>query len=186
MTHTQPHKTIVLLSGWAGSGKDAAASLLVEEMNFQRIAFADILKEDVSASYGIPLSSFHDLHEKDRVVPGMSVTPRQLLINHARSVRSTDPDVYSRSVADIIQTSLQNRFVVSDWRFKAEYDVLRAHEDLTIVRGRIHRPEIAVSDDPTEHDLDDAPFDFTIVNDGCISDLRDWLKAVIRPYLVDA
>jgi hypothetical protein len=31
---------ILMLSGWAGSGKDAAAALLLEEMGFIRFAFA--------------------------------------------------------------------------------------------------------------------------------------------------
>ena len=37
---------IIMLSGWAGSGKDAAASLLLEEMDCVRFAFADSLKLD--------------------------------------------------------------------------------------------------------------------------------------------
>ena len=35
---------IIMVSGWAGSGKDAAASILMDELGFQRLAFADISK----------------------------------------------------------------------------------------------------------------------------------------------
>jgi len=174
-------KTIVLLSGWAGSGKDSAATLLIEEMSFQRLAFADLLKEDVSAKSGIPLDFFHDSQEKDKIVPGLDVTPRQLLLAHAHVMRSLDPDIYSRELVDIISDSHHNRFVVSDWRYKSEYEAIRA-QGVTVVRGRIQRPGLTVSDDSSEHDLDDESFDFTIVNDGCVSDLRNALKAAVRPY----
>jgi len=180
---TMAHKMVVLLSGWAGSGKDAAAALLVEEMNFMRIAFADLLKADVSEKSGIPLSAFHDPVTKDRPVAGLcQVTPRQLLLAHARVVRSLDPDIYSRSLVDTVRESEHGRFVVSDWRYKREYAVLRERlgPDALIVRGRILRPGLAVSEDPSEHDLDDETVDFTIMNDGCISDLRDLLKHEIR------
>ena len=178
--------TIVLLSGWAGSGKDSAANLLVEEMNFIRLAFADLLKEDVSEKSGIPLSAFHDPAEKDKPIQGLhKVTPRQLLLAHALVVRAADPDIYSRGVATIVQSCNHGRFIVSDWRYKREYDVL--HEKLGpnvhIIRGRIQRPGLIVSDDPSEHDLDGETFDFTVTNDGCISDLRDRLKAAVRFHL---
>ncbi len=177
---------IVLLSGWSGSGKDAAATLLTEEMNFTRLAFADLLKEDVSEKSGIPLSAFHDPAEKDTPINHMfPVTPRQLLLAHALRVRATDPDIYSRGVSELILALDHDRFIVSDWRYKREYEVLceKLGPDANIVRGRIQRPGITVSDDPSEHDLDDESFDFTIANDGCISDLRDRLKSVIRLML---
>jgi len=180
------NKTIILLSGWAGSGKDAAASLLIEEMNFTRIAFADVLKEDVSETYGIPLSALHDPAEKDKPIPGMyRVTPRHLMLARALVVKTADPDIYSRGVAECIQSCSHGRFVVSDWRYKREYEVLRENLDpgTPIVRGRIQRPGLIVSDDPSEHDLDGETVDFTITNDGCISDLRDRLKAAIRFHL---
>jgi len=89
---------VILLSGWSGSGKDAAANLLVDEMNFIRLALADMLKLVVSQSTGIPLNYFHDRDLKDTVAPGYHVTPRQLLLEHAVIARSTDPDIYSRLI----------------------------------------------------------------------------------------
>ena len=178
--------TIVLLSGWAGSGKDAAASLLTDEMNFTRLAFADLLKEDVSEKSGIPLSAFHDPAEKDKPIQHMyHVTPRQLLLAHALTVKANDPDIYSRKVASLVLALGHGRFIVSDWRYKREYEVLREKlgPDACIIRGRINRPGIAVLNDPSEHDLDDESFDFTVTNDGCISDLRDRLKAAVRFHL---
>jgi len=173
---------IVLLSGWAGSGKDAAASLLVEEMQFDRVAFADALKEDVSRATSIPIHYFNEVSYKDTPLQGIRKTPRDLLLEHALAARAEDPDIYSRRIAARIRplSSALQHIVVSDWRYTREYEFMKKNLDAHIVRGRILRSLITPSSDPSEHDLDNEIFDFTIVNDGCISDLRDALKHVIR------
>lgn len=178
-------KLVLLLSGWAGSGKDAAAELLVDEMNFERIAFADSLKEDVSKLSCLPIHFFHETCYKDTPIHG--TTPRDLLLRHALTVREVDPDVYSRHVASQICQHVGDRIVVSDWRYKREYNYLREILDpsILLLRGRIQRPGITPSTDPSEHDLENELFDFTIQNVGCISDLRDSLKSIMRqkiPY----
>ena len=62
-------KQILLLSGYARSGKDSAANLLEEEHGYRRFAFADALKEMVSTLTGIPVALFHS-QQKDSVIPG--------------------------------------------------------------------------------------------------------------------
>jgi len=174
--------TILLFSGWAGSGKDAAAALLVEEMGFERLAFADGLKEDVSRLHGIPLHVFHDRCVKDRVIEGSTKSPRDLLLEHALMIRATDPDAYSRRVASHILNGPGHRFVVSDWRYKREYEHLHTTlgSAVRILRARIQRSGITPTEDPSEHDLKGESFDVVIQNDGCISDLRDGLKTLLR------
>lgn len=173
---------VLLLSGWAGSGKDAAATLLVEEMGFERLAFADGLKEDVSRLFGIPLHIFHDRCAKDRVLEGSTKSPRDLLLEHALTIRATDPDAYSRRVATQILSGPGNRFVISDWRYKRECEHLHTilGSNVRVLRCRILRSAITPSSDPSEHDLKGESFDYVIQNDGCISDLRDALKALMR------
>jgi hypothetical protein len=172
---------VILLSGWAGSGKDSAAELLVEEMAFVRVAFADMLKEEVSTAYRLPLAVFHNAF-KDRHIDALNATPRQLLVQHAADRKRKDPDVYSRAVVSRIAET-QGRVVVSDWRYRHEYAFLKEQlPNVHIVRGRILRSSVSPHEDPSEHDLDDEPMDFTVINDGCISDLRDAIKAAVRPY----
>jgi hypothetical protein len=166
---------IILLSGWAGSGKDAAA-LLLEEMNFIRLAFADGLKAEVAAATGIPLDTFHDHRLKDTLLPG-GKTPRQLLIEHAATIRATDPDVYTRRVMSNI--NLLHNYVISDWRYPREEELLTTAFGQNVMRIRINR-SIVQMDDPTEHALDDATFDRVIQNDGSISELRDTLRAIVH------
>ena len=185
---TQP--IVVLLSGWAGSGKDAAAALMIEEMGFSRAAFADALKEDVAWRTNMPHSLFCEHHLKDRSLAEpcalypTAKTPRDLLLQHAAHMRQADPDVYSRSVVATISGIYYPRIVISDWRYQREYDyICKELRSAKILCCRITRPGIEPSDHPTEHDLDAFPMDIIIKNDGCISSLRDSLKNVLRPFL---
>ncbi len=187
-------KQILLLSGYAGSGKDAAASLLIDECGFQRFAFADALKDLVATRTGIPVTIFHS-SQKDTVIPSSSKyhpkTYRDLLLEVAKEERVKDLDVFSRIVAEQIRESevpglgmgLINRFVISDWRYKREESFLRSALDpatYQIVRVRIKRSSVTPSADPTEHDLDDERMDTVIQNDGSISDLRDAVHSAFR------
>jgi hypothetical protein len=174
---------VIMLAGWAGSGKDCAAALLAEEFGFQRFAFADALKADVSRSTGIPLECLHSA-QKDRPLPEpckaypTAKTPRDVLIQHALVRRAADPDIYSRGVATEIQEATGRRFVVSDWRYLREHEVVAAElgEFFQIFRVRIARPGIRQSTEPSEHDLDGLAMDYVIHNDGSISDLRHAVK----------
>lgn len=186
-----PPFVIVMLSGWAGSGKDAAAALLAEEHQFIRVAFADALKVDVSEATGLPVTLFHSW-AKDSPLPEpidafpQAQTPRDLLLAHALEQRALNPDIFSQRIIDHIREHqrYQDRFVVSDWRYQREYDhMMEEFPAASIVRVRVTRKGVTQTDDPTEHDLDGAPIDLTIANDGCISDLRDALRHGLRPWL---
>jgi hypothetical protein len=174
---------VVLVSGWAGAGKDCAAALLVEECGFQRVAFADALKEDVAKVTGMPLDWFYSA-QKDRPLERPCAaypnakTPRDILLQHALVRRAADPDVYSKGVAATIMETPGVRFVVSDWRYQREHDVLAAElgEFYHIFRIRIERPGVVQSADPSEHDLDGVAMDYVITNNGTISDLRHAVK----------
>ena len=50
---------IIGLTGYKGSGKDTAASHLVEKYGFTRVAFADKLKKSAAACFGRCCSTRH-------------------------------------------------------------------------------------------------------------------------------
>jgi hypothetical protein len=190
MFHQQTKPLIVLLSGWAGSGKDAAAALMVEEMCFIRHAFADSLKHDVATRTGIPVATFHS-HAKNRSLADphpdypTAITPRDLLIQHAATMRLTNPNIYAEHVAAGILATNDLRHVISDWRYPNEYQHITevVGATATVLRGRIERASVTALDDSTEHFLDTEPMDFIIQNDGSISDLRDSIKNILYKYM---
>jgi hypothetical protein len=180
---------ILMLSGWAGCGKDAAAALLTEEMDFRRYAFADAIKEICSHKYDIPLLRFHSSfkdHVLERHVAAWPAakTPRDILIAYGAAARAKDNAVFARHVAAAIKHDGHDRIVISDWRFPVELEYLQtALPTAQILTAHITRPGITQRDDSTEHQLDGMATDLMIANDGCISDLRDTLKTTLRPYL---
>jgi hypothetical protein len=181
---------ILLLSGWAGSGKDAAAALLAEELGFARYSFAAALKDDASAETGIPLTDFQELHTKDAALSEpcyafpRAKTPREVLLEYAARIRGYDPDVYARTMVQGIEREDVTRIVVSDWRLKSERDYIVKHlPQMRVITVRITRTGVTPRAEAIEHELDEFPFDLRIQNDGCISDLRDALRSVLRPYL---
>lgn len=181
----QPTRTILMLAGWSGCGKDAAASLMVEEMGFQRFAFADAVKQECAILYGLPVDRFY--LSKDRPLERhihrypTARTPRELLLLHALDERAKDDTIYARMVVNDIRDSEADRIVISDWRYRVELDTMRsAFPDARIVTVRIQRPGIQQSTHPSEHELDTMIPRFTLRNDGTISDLRDALKALLR------
>jgi hypothetical protein len=193
--NTMPVQTpllVVMLSGWAGSGKDTAAALLADELDFERRAFADALKEDVAALTGIPVGVFHSARKNAPLVEPVAAfpgahTPRDCLIACAAAVRAEDPDTYPNIVAEQIKNRncIGKRFAITDWRYANEYAAFKRllPATATILRVRIERPGMTPLADPSEHNLDDATFDAVVQNDGSISDLRDKIKAVVHPYL---
>ena len=177
-------KQILLLSGYARSGKDSVANLLEEEMGYRRFAFADALKEMVSTLTGIPVALFHS-QQKDSVIPGpsSSKTYRDLLIEVADQKRAIDPDIFSRFVGTQIVESGASYVVISDWRYRREESFLRSFLDQTLYqirRARVVRSTVIPSEKPIEHDLDGEPMDLIIPNNGSISDLRDAVHTIMR------
>jgi hypothetical protein len=192
MFHSQTKPLIVFLSGWAGSGKDAAAALMVEEMGFQRHAFADSLKHDVATRTGIPVATFHCHHTKNKPLTtplpaeySTAQSPRDLLIQHAAAMRATNPNVYAEAVAASILLNHGLRHVISDWRYPNEFEHIRdtLGPTFTLVRIRIERGSVTPSADPTEHYLDEVAMDTVIHNDGSISELRDAIRGALYGYM---
>jgi hypothetical protein len=186
-------RLIVMLSGYARSGKDTAAALLVEEYGFQRLAFADPLKQDVSRRTGLPLEYFTTARKDEPLPPDAlhpdfptAKTPRDMLIQHAAAERSRDNHIYARYVRDAIAESPPySRIVITDWRYRSEASVIAELIDAAnyVVYVRITRPDVSPSHDPSEHDLDSYPIDIRIMNSGGLRDLRQFLTTSLRPYL---
>jgi hypothetical protein len=170
--------TILLLSGWAGSGKDAVAAILVRNHRFRRVAFADALKQDAATRTGIPLNDFHTAAKNEPLkhpVPAFPTarTPRDVILQLALQMRAENPDIYSDTVIAEIAESDGVRFVVADWRYKREYTRIcdMCPSSTKVLRVRIVRPGIIPSEDPSEHDLDTEPMDIIIQNTGTLEEL---------------
>jgi hypothetical protein len=67
-------RTVVAISGWAGSGKDTAAEYLIKDRNFERISFAGPLKDICADLFNVDRAWFDIPSKKE--VPLVPVKPQ--------------------------------------------------------------------------------------------------------------
>ena len=167
----------MLLSGWAGSGKDTVADYLVTNNGFKRIAFGDFLKRDVAKQTGIPLELFYNRETKESL--------RELLLIHARKARALDKDVYAKqAVTEINELPSNQSVVISDWRYRRELEYLKGAlgTDNVIRTVRVERPGLLTSADETEHDLDRFQFDHVLENTATVAVLHSKVARLVRCF----
>lgn len=182
---------IIGLAGAARSGKDTVAGIMREHHGFSHVAFAD------------PLRNF--LEAQDPFVKHNKVPVYTRLSNVLRKYgwQGYKSSPYSDDVRALIQrtgteagrdkvdkniwinATIMNMpkgdVVVSDCRFPDEVHILRAGQAKII---RIIRPEAGLPGEHGTHSseqvLPDELFDFTIVNDGTIDDLKMKVNEILK------
>jgi hypothetical protein len=126
---------IIGFSGLPRSGKDTAAECLQKEFLFSRIAFADPMKDGLSAMFRIPRWWFDDRDKKASLVPGMRITVRELMRHFGTDVMQGAfghrvwVDVAYRRLQEITSAPgpLAPGVVFSDVRFEHEASMVRNH-----------------------------------------------------------
>ena len=156
---------IIWISGYAGAGKDTMASILCKKYDFQRVAFADSLKDIVAGKYGFDRALCDSPEGKNSVVGSVGKTVRELLIKDSAEAKKANINIFASFVLDTIQATKQKRFVISDWRYPHEYNYLTYNlPDAEHICIRITRPGLHSLADPSEHALDDWKFETEIIN----------------------
>lgn len=194
---------VILLSGWARSGKDTVAEYLEHEYGYEQLSLAAPLKDATSEKYGVPRSWFDDNNRKDKPLFGVPVvpsdantralqymfreslgtneegdlfwTPRALLILEGSVARSVNPNHWTAQLLAGIADAPGN-YVVSDVRFPNEINLLQERLGMENVNTvRIHRFLTNPSTDASETSLDGYLFDTVLDNTGDLEDLYDIL-----------
>ncbi|MFI7678543.1 hypothetical protein [Actinophytocola sp. NPDC049390] len=176
---------IVGLTGKKRSGKDTAATALVEQRGFVRVGFADAVKDlalrvnpqilNAPGPYGrLSWAVKHYGWEMTKNTPEV----RRFLQELGIGVRDIEDDFWlSAWTRALVRKHPQaQHVVVPDVRFANEAEALRSD---FWVRGdalliRIERPDLADDGDRhvSETEMDRIEPDLTIVNDGTAADLR--------------
>ncbi|HEY0819773.1 MAG TPA: hypothetical protein VGD46_13400 [Rhizobacter sp.] len=171
---------VVGLTGLARSGKDTAASVLVEEFGFRRLAFADALKEGCAAMLGLPL---HRMYEGDResILPEWGFSIRDFLQRMGTECVRTQfgADFWIKAVCQRIASKVEQgnlRFVISDARFDNEAQWVLSHATSHVVR--VVRPGIAKMDHASERGISDTLVTATLGN----TEGLDAFKDVVRHW----
>jgi len=185
---------IIGLSGYARSGKDEAAKVLVEHYGFRRVAFADKLREclyELNPIVGISmwdraepefiLDMPTDTHPKVQDVidyygwDGYKETafgPEIRRLLQRLGTEAGRKTLWDSIWVDAAFAGLEGEDVcVPDCRFENEYEAIKS-------RGgevwRITRPGVGPANlHASETSLDSAEFDAVIENDGTLLDLKE-------------
>jgi phosphomevalonate kinase len=179
---------VLFLSGWSGAGKDTVAFLLQKRYGFQRLAFADPLKEIVARELCLPVNLLHTQEGKAmKLLSGETV--REVLIRRGQEIRAAakDPGFFAKCVADSILNDdrMPTGYVISDWRLMVEFETLTRHlgRGYTVLTARVYRQgqtKSPVASTYTEHGLDSIQFDITLENPG--TSLEALEKKIIQTF----
>ncbi len=204
---------VIGLMGTAGAGKDSTADVIVERamnsgIGADRFAFADRLRDEIAAAFGIDRRVLLDRTLKDKpleqlalrrctdagfvsyawelsTLPG--IRPRTLLQRWGDWRRMQDPDYFIYPVeARRVQAvfSAVGIMVVTDVRYQNEAAWVRRNGGLL---WRIVRPGLQIVDShSSEHSSKDIPADAAIVNDGDLDHLQKVAFDLFTPVLANA
>ena len=197
---------IIALSGFARSGKDEAAKVLVEELGFVRVAFADKLREVlyalnpiVSGSLMLPTNDVWVDEQLSKALATEGNIKVQDVI-HSYGWDGYKESQFGAEIRRLLQrlgteagrqtlwdsiwidaalTGLPEdaRVVVTDVRFPNEAQAIKDRDGIV---WRVERPGVGPANShPSETSLDDWPFDAWIGNTGTLDDFRE---AVVAGY----
>ena len=171
---------VIMLSGWMKSGKDTVGEYLCRKHGFRRLAFADALKDEVAACYGVDRGTLDTQEGKAAAWDASGRTIRDLLIWHGQARRALDQDYWCHKVVGAIRSSGGGDIVITDWRFPNEHEALSRQCECAVVQTwRIQRWSRPPKTDSTELALDATAFDQTIRNTASVADLYAQIDAVL-------
>lgn len=189
------------MHGKAGSGKNQVATYLSDHGTVT-LAFADKIKRLVREVYGFSEdqlwgdSELRNLPDEKYLEKGITLIPRDVLMeigtagrriyentwaNYAEKIikdlyiSSMPPYIlnYKYSCGVCSSSTVVSRVIVSDLRFKNEYDMIKNNNGITI---KVKRPGAGLTGEKAKHEseagLPDELFDYVIQNDGTLNDLE--------------
>lgn len=178
MSHITEPIALIGITGQAGTGKDTVADYLAGTHHFEVDAFAEPLRDMLTAlctGHGIDYALLFERASKEQPLPHIGISPRRLMQTLGTEWgRALDPQLWVKLAAvrlglhDLPNSSpVHDRIVLSDVRFAEEAAWIRSHG------GRIVRVTRAGAASVASHLSETQPIraDVTIANDGTIPEL---------------
>lgn len=182
-----PERCLIGLCGYARSGKDTAAEVLIKA-GFTRVAFADALKLDVLTALQRSAEIVNRANTGQstggiQVTTGLFRSPttkerfRPLLVEYGRAMRALSPGYWiDRLEADVHGV---DRVVVTDVRYQNEVSWVQENGGVVIY---LDRPGIGPANQEEHDSFSQIKQDFTVVNDGTIEELHQAVEQIVRDY----
>jgi dephospho-CoA kinase len=186
---------IIAICGAKRSGKDVLAEHLVKNYTYERVAFADSLKQAVKALFNFDDEQVRT-DKKDVIDETWGITPRSALQFFGTEVMQEKiqellPDIKRNFFANNLKNYITNAnadtmFVISDLRFLHEYEMLLKipnirKEDVVIIR--VVRPSNLDDASPDTHiserEYMKIPYDIVLLNDSTIANYIEKFEKIM-------
>lgn len=170
--HSQSSLPLIGITGRARSGKDTIGSYLLETYAYHRVSFAEPLRRFVCNLIGIDRRALDFV--KEDPVPWLGKSPRQMLqtMGTEWGRMLVNENIWVLVAMDEVRrvTQITGRpSVITDVRFDNEADAIRQRGGRII---HVARPDaVAVAAHASEAGVHKEHGDFTVINDGSLTDL---------------
>lgn len=173
---------IIGLAGYARSGKDEVAKILVKNYGYERVAFADSIKEFLLKVNPI-LENGKRLNEVTQefgwdIAKAQSET-RRLMQEVGVTARTLFGEDFWIGLA-LKKIGYNDRVVISDVRFRNEINAIHSLEGKVF---RVMREGVGpINSHISEKDIDGAYVNGYIPNNGTLQELEEYVDNIMRPY----
>lgn len=186
-----PRKPNIGLCGYMRAGKDTVADYLIREHGYQRMGFADALKEEVARGVGCTPADLLEEPLRTQVRPVLQVWGTEFR-------RAQDPDYWTEQVRKKIVKEARvggRRLVFNDVRFANEIALLREYGfvvvkidmsvddvvDYMVAQGAPRAVVLERLAHKSEQEWQEGPFDATVPSvRGDIDGLCAGIEAVVQ------
>jgi dephospho-CoA kinase len=177
---------IIGLSGYARSGKDTIAEILIMNYGFKRLAFADNIRKAIIKLDPI-LSNGQRISGSVREI-GWEPTKANTEVRRLLQVFGTEvgremfgEDFWVKQVfKQIKEEEIYKNFVITDVRFPNEANFIKANGgEVWRINRNDNKP---INAHASESAMDEYKFDRVISNESSIQDLEKEIFSVMRSY----
>jgi hypothetical protein len=174
---------LIGFTGAAGSGKDTAASVLIDQLGYEKISFASAIKDLVTIIFGWDRNMLEGATKESRAWReesdewwsrrlGRDTTPRSVLQQWGTELgRETfHKDIWIAAVERKIAQNPDKKYVLTDCRFINEAEMIKRSGGKII---NITRKGVELTGShASEVGLPSHIFDMVIVNDGSLEEFN--------------
>lgn len=178
---------LIGLCGYAGAGKDTAAQILIEELYFQRVAFADPIKSALLAldpyvpgdGTFIRLSQFIEDRDWAEVKEYPEVRRLMQILGTEVGRNLFDPEIWVKlAESKILSTMAVGNTVVTDVRFPNEARVIKKHGGTLV---RVSRPGFGpVNEHVSDRASENWTYDYFVENDSTVEALHEKMQKLVQ------
>lgn len=178
---------VIGFGGFPTAGKDAAADILSQEYQYEAMAFSDplndalkrlnpIIDTDTGERYASAVATI-GYTETKAMYPEARRLLRYFGTEVCKPLFGEDVWVNNMNTRLLLAKLTGKSVAITGVRAQNEIGLIKTHDGITIW---IDRPGIEPSTHSSDTTLDPSMFDYQIVNDGTLSDLRDKVIAAVN------